>query len=186
MLRELLARAVLGREDQLRRREVLGGQRRTVLAHRREQAGEGGAGGLVVPRGDGGLELCVDRVQAVKQLVGDLVLPLFLDTDDHRGAPSVGGSVACFATPSAAGGGCALSLASSTSTSLWLESCESWRSMSSSPLPSAVRSSNVPASCNSPTASARAFMFSVLSTARCIAMPTSAISSPTPLAASEI
>ena len=58
--------------------------------------------------------------------------------------------------------------------------------MSSSPAPSCVRSSNVPAASSSCTASARAFMFSVLSSARCIARPTSAISSPTPVAASEI
>ena len=42
------------------------------------------------------------------------------------------------------------------------------------------------AASSSPTASARAFMFSVLSRARCMASPTSAISSPTPVAASEI
>ena len=58
--------------------------------------------------------------------------------------------------------------------------------MSSSPGPSWVRSSNVPAASSSWTASARAFMFSVLSSARCMARPTSAISSPTPVAASEI
>src|SRR6516165_4767294 len=58
--------------------------------------------------------------------------------------------------------------------------------MSSSPKPSAVMSSNVPAASSSETASARAFMFSVLSTARCIARPTSAICSPTPVAASEM
>ena len=47
-------------------------------------------------------------------------------------------------------------------------------------------SSNAPAASSSSIALARARMFSVLSTARCIAMPTSAISSPTPVAASEI
>ena len=58
--------------------------------------------------------------------------------------------------------------------------------MSSWPEPSCVRSSKVPAASSSSTADARAFMSSVLSTARCIARPTSAISSPTPVAASEI
>ena len=47
-------------------------------------------------------------------------------------------------------------------------------------------SSNAPEASSSSIALARARMFSVLSTARCIAMPTSAISSPTPDAASEI
>ena len=58
--------------------------------------------------------------------------------------------------------------------------------MSSSPEPIVVMSSKAPAASSSETASARAFMFSVLSTARCIASPTSAICSPTPVAASEI
>ena len=44
----------------------------------------------------------------------------------------------------------------------------------------------MPAFSNSSTAWARARMFSVLSTARCMASPTSAICSPTPDAASEI
>src|SRR3979490_797031 len=48
--------------------------------------------------------------------------------------------------------------------------------MSSSPGPSAVKSVNVPAASSSWTASARALMFSVLSSARCIARPPSAIS----------
>ena len=58
--------------------------------------------------------------------------------------------------------------------------------MSSWPEPSAVMSSNAPAASSSSTADARARMFSVLSSARCIASPRSAISSPTPFAASEI
>ena len=49
-----------------------------------------------------------------------------------------------------------------------------------------VRSSNAPACSSSSTADARARIVSVLSSARCIARPRSAISSPTPLAASEI
>ena len=75
---------------------------------------------------------------------------------------------------------------SSSSTMPPAPSSASWRSMSSWPEPSWVRSSNVPAASSSSTADARAFMFSVLSIARCIARPTSAISSPTPVAASEI
>src|SRR3954451_14975547 len=58
--------------------------------------------------------------------------------------------------------------------------------MSSSPGPRAVRSSKVPAASSSSTAAARARIVSVLSIARCMARPTSAISSPTPVAASEI
>ena len=58
--------------------------------------------------------------------------------------------------------------------------------MSSWPPPSCDRSSNVPAASSSSTADARARICSVLSSARWIASPRSAISSPTPLAASEI
>ena len=58
--------------------------------------------------------------------------------------------------------------------------------MSLLPPSSCVMSSNTPACSSSPTAFARAFMSSVFSSARCIARPRSAISSPTPEAASEI
>ena len=58
--------------------------------------------------------------------------------------------------------------------------------MSSCPEPSWLRSSKVPAFSSSSTADARARIVSVLSSARWIARPRSAISSPTPLAASEI
>ena len=58
--------------------------------------------------------------------------------------------------------------------------------MSSCGGPSWVMSSNVPAASSSSTAPARAFICSVLSWARCIARPRSAICSPTPLAASPI
>ena len=58
--------------------------------------------------------------------------------------------------------------------------------MSSCPAVRLSWSSNAPEASSSSIALARARMFSVLSTARCIAMPTSAISSPTPDAASEI
>ncbi len=58
--------------------------------------------------------------------------------------------------------------------------------MSSPPEPSCERSSNVPAASSSSTADARARMSSVLSSARWMARPRSAICSPTPVAASEI
>ena len=74
----------------------------------------------------------------------------------------------------------------SSSTAEAEDSSCNWRSMSSCPAVSESWSSNAPEASSSSIAFARARMFSVLSTARCIAMPTSAISSPTPDAASEI
>ena len=70
---------------------------------------------------------------------------------------------------------------SSTWPLCWI--CESCRSMSS---PCAVKSSSVPEAVSSSTASARACICVVLSFARSIASPTSAMCSPIPVAASPI
>src|SRR5215210_2549385 len=117
--------------------------------------------------------LVVQLVQALAELVVDLVLALSHDPDDHCS------SSFCFSpAPSSP-----FSFASSSST--WL--CdEIWASSRSRLEPCSVKSSRAPASVSSSTAAARACICSVLSRARSIASPVSAISSPMPVAASPI
>src|SRR5215218_1141810 len=170
------------RKDELGRLEVVVVERLALAAHEVQQLLEPRVeAGLVEGRDgadDGVVELVEPRVVAVVEPV----LALVGDPDDHCWPPSP----SCLDCPPEPWPSSAFILASSSSTSLDELSCASWRSMSSWPGPSAVRSSNVPAASSSETASARARICSVLSCARCMARPTSAICSPTPVAASEI
>src|SRR4051794_25372053 len=178
------------REDEVRLGEVLRAERRALAAHELEQLLERLVEAVLVPRFHGGDRVVVQLVEPVRVLVREPVLALGGDPDDH------GLLSGCAGSPSpdsrACGGGVvpwpssAFIRARSSSTA----DCElSWcscRSMSSWPAVSESWSSNAPEASSSSIAFARARMFSVLSTARCIAIPTSAISSPTPDAASEI
>src|SRR3954452_3953477 len=184
LLARLLEGEVGGREDELRRLEVVVRQRLALGADEVQQRVEGTAEAVLVGGPHGAHHGIVELVQPGVVGVVAAVLGLVRDADDHCVAPpspSWPFGAALSPEPSSA-----FILASSSSTSLDELSCASWRSMSSWPGPSAVRSSNVPAASSSDTASARARICSVLSCARCMARPTSAICSPTPVAASEI
>src|SRR5579859_5491096 len=201
---DVLHRAVRGREDHIRPLETVVGHLLPVPAYEVHHLLKDLAELLLVTGLAGGHGPVVQLIQRLDVVLQQLVLALRGDPDDHCAEPCEGSeagaaSPACRApesppapAPSSPAGGelpvpsSAFIFSSSASTSVELESCLSWRSMSSSPEPSWVRSSNVPAASSSPAAWARAFMFSVLSSARCMARPTSAISSPTPVAASEI
>src|SRR4051794_31100796 len=181
-------RQVRRRQDDVRLHEVLAGERRALAAHQLEQLLEDLVEAVLVARLHGGDGVVVELVQAVRVPVREQVLPLGGDADDHDWLSD------CFWGSSPAPSACgalpwlssAFSRARSSSTADCDVSWVSWRSMSSWPAVSESWSSNAPAASSSSIAFARARMFSVLSTARCMAMPTSAISSPTPDAASEI
>ena len=135
---------------------------------------------------DGGHDGVVELVEPCVEAVVELELAFCRDADDHAGLPSPPARAGPRrrrrtrrrARPSSAparrrpGSGWRAGAAGGR--------CRPGRSRA------AVRSSNVPAASSSETASARARICSVLSVARCMARPTSAISSPTPVAASEI
>src|SRR5690606_37764437 len=114
-----------------------------------------------------GLGLLVEGVQLPEQVVARAELPFAHQPDDH------GFSSSSFWAPPAASS--PFSFASSSSTWLCVEICASSRSSDVSP---EVKSSSVPDSTSSSTAAARACMSSVLSCARWMARPVSAISSP--------
>src|SRR4051794_10778200 len=177
------------RERQIRRGddhvgllEHVVGDGRAVTADEIEQGLERRCEALLVPRLDGGHDLVVEVVELVHVLVGELVLPLGRDAHDHAGRSGDGaGAPASSPLPSACGVGVpwpssARNRARSSSTAEAEDSSCSCRSMSSWPAVRLSWSSNAPAASSSSIALARARMFSVLSIARCIAMPTSAIS----------
>src|SRR5215207_3354736 len=151
------------------------------LEHLRPELAEAGLVALL-HGGDGAV---VQLVEAARVLVGQPELPLTGDADDHGAGFSASPCSSAGASPPPDPSS-AFIFESSSSTWAPAPSCASSRSMSSWPWPSWVRSSNVPAASSSSTAEARAFICSVLSSARWIARPRSAICSPTPFAASEI
>src|SRR4051794_14507291 len=182
LLARLDEREVGRRQDDLGGLEVVVVERLALGAHHVQELLERRVEGVLVAAIDGGDGRVVELVEPRVVAVVESVLALVRDPDDHAGPPS--GS--CLAWSPSPVPSSAFILASSSSSSLEELSWASWRSMSSWPGPSAVRSSNVPAASSSETASARARICSVLSVARCMARPTSAICSPTPVAASEI
>src|SRR3954469_14916234 len=192
--RELVPRLV---EGEVRRRDDHVGLLQVVVAepvalppHELEHLLEERVEARLVARLDRGDRLVVELVEAWRVLVGEPVLILRRDADDHR-CPSWG---CCEGVPSSSAGALgaepwpssSLSFSRSSSPTLDEAGWASWRSMSSWPSVRVRLSSKAPAASSSSIAFARARMPSVLSTARCIARPTSAISSPTPVAASEI
>src|SRR3954469_14056589 len=192
--RELLAgldEAEVGRrQDDVGFLELVVGERPAVAAHELEHLLEDLVEAILVAGLHRGHRVVVERVQALGVLLGQVVLPLGGDADDHAGF-SFGAAVSSPAgrVPWAAAlpwPSSAFMRARSSSTAEEDVSSCSWRSMSSWPAVSESWSSNAPDASSSSMALARARMFSVLSTARCMARPTSAISSPTPVAASEI
>src|SRR5690348_14171851 len=131
--------------------------RLAVLANELDQLVERLAELLLVPGVAGRHGLVVELVEHLGVAFGELVLPLGGDPDDHDACPCSAlspepepepepepapSSPALCVDPAPSS---AFILASSESTSLELDSWRSWRSMSSSPAPSWVRSSNVPA-----------------------------------------
>src|ERR671915_423500 len=178
----LLERHVARREDHVRLDQLVVVERVAVARHQLEHLGPELAEADLVALLDRAHGAVVQLVEAVGVLVGQAELALPRDPDDHA-----------FSFPCSSAGesppplpSSAFIFASSSSTCAPLVSSFSWRSMSSSPGPSWVMSSKVPAASSSSTAPARARICSVLSSARCIASPRSAISSPTPEAASPI
>src|SRR5206468_515238 len=190
----LFERHVGWRQDQVRSDQLILAHGPTFAANEVQHAPERRLELLLVRRPAHSDHLIVELAELRPRLFWKLVLSLGRYPDDHGACCSCCGDCFCStpppepapSSPADPAPSSAFIFWSSESTSLEEDSSLSWRSMSSSPWPSAVRSSNVPAASSSPTAPARAFMFSVLSTARCIASPTSAICSPTPVAASEI
>src|ERR1700677_320937 len=194
------------RQDHVGALERIVVELRALRAHIVQQLGEGAVETVLTAPFDDRHDLVLKLVQALGVGIFEPVLVLAGYAHDHRqppaspersaapgsgSSPPPGASAPAGAGAEICGAGApwpssAFILARSSSTAGALDSCLSWRAMSSSPPPSWVRSSKVPAASSSDTASARARMFSVLSTARCIARPTSAICSPTPVAASEI
>src|SRR3954447_4391856 len=173
-------RGVARRHDHVRADELVVGDRTALGRDELEQLLELlSEGGLVVGV-TGRDHRIVQLVQPVALVVGELVLPLARDADDHFSpCSSAAGSSPPFPISD-------FIFASSSSTCWPALSCSSWRSMSSWAGPRCVMSSNVPAFSSSSTAWPRAFIVATLSSARCIARPRSAICSPTPVAASEI
>src|SRR4051794_12019349 len=190
----LLERQVGGRDDHVGLLQHVVADGLAVGADELDEGGEGGVEGLLVSGLDGADDLVVELVEPVGVRVREVVLPLRGDPDDHAGRSWEGAGAGVDAgspEPSAAWGAVpwpssARSRLRSSSTAEAEDSSCSWRSMSSWPAVRLSWSSNAPEASSSSMALARARMFSVLSTARCIAIPTSAISSPTPDAASEI
>src|SRR5436190_15679088 len=89
-LADLVHARVLGRKDQVRRFQGVGGQRRAVGANLVEQAVQRRGEGRLVVAVDGRLELTVQPVQLGGGRVVDAELALAADPDDHGPSPSCG------------------------------------------------------------------------------------------------
>src|SRR6266508_2439300 len=170
----LLEREVGRRHDHIGRRQLGVVERLALVAHSPGQLLELRSEALLVAcleQFDGRI---VELVQSLGRLVGEPELALAHQPRDHRS------SSFCFSpVPSSA-----FILASSSSTCDVEATCASSRS--SCDWSPAVKSSSVPEATSSSTADARACICSVLSFARWMASPVSAICSPIPLAASPI
>src|SRR3954451_19615403 len=165
------------RDDQVGLLELLVVEPLPVAAHQLEHLLEDRVEAALVAAVDRRDRIVVQFVEPLPVAVGEPVLALRGDPHDHAGF-SCWGVASPSPASSACGGGdpwpsSAFMRARSSSTCDEEVSSASWRSMSSPPEPSWRLSSNAPEASSS-------------STARCMARPTSAISSPTPVAASEI
>src|SRR5436189_213922 len=89
-LADLVHTGVLGRKDQVRRLQGVGGQRRALGANLVEQAVQRRGEGRLVVAVDGRLELAVQAVQLGGGRVVDAELALAADSDDHYPSPSCG------------------------------------------------------------------------------------------------
>src|SRR6266566_6171200 len=89
-LADLVHARVLGRKDQVRRFQGIGGQRRALGADLVEQAVQRRGEGRLVVAVDGRLELAVQAVQLGGGRVVDAELTLAADSDDHYPSPSCG------------------------------------------------------------------------------------------------
>src|SRR5262245_59765616 len=180
----LVEREVARRDDEVRRREV---GARQPLALVQDEPGELAEPLLelrLVAALHGGRGLLVDLVQPGLEAVRDLELPLAHHAHDHVACPPF-----CSAPPEGSSPGAdpdpssAFIAASSEST---CDCDEIWASCLSRSVWSVVMSSSAPVATSSSTAAARACICAVLSFARWIASPVSAICSPSPVAASPI
>src|ERR1043165_6579836 len=89
-LADLVHARVLGRKDQVRRFQGVGGQRRTLGANLVEQAVQRRSEARLIVAVDGRLELAVQAVQLGGGRVIDAELALAADSDDHYPSPSCG------------------------------------------------------------------------------------------------
>src|SRR4029078_7317620 len=89
-LADLVHARVLGRKDQVRRFQGVGGQRRTLGANLGEEAVQRRGEGRLAVAVDGRLELAVQAVQLGGGRVVDAELALAADSDDHYPSPSCG------------------------------------------------------------------------------------------------
>src|SRR5205085_9275429 len=162
----LVQREVLRRDDRLLGREVVVGDARPVRAHRLAHSPQELGQPLFVALLDRLSRLLVEVVEALGDLVVDLELALAHQPHDHFS------STFCFSTCFPPAGSSAFILASSSST--W--DCEATAlSCRSRSVWSEVKSSSAPDVVSSSIADARACICSVLSLARWIARPVSAI-----------
>src|SRR5919197_4756828 len=170
----LLEAEVVGRDDQIRRRQVVVRQRLATLPDRLRHEPEHAAEVLLVAVLD-----CLSalRVELVQRLDDVVVHPELAAAAQQPGDHC---SSSFFSPPAPSS---AFIFASSSSTWDDDESCASSRS---SCVWSDVKSSSAPEVVSSSIALARACICSVLSLARWIASPVSAICSPIPVAASPI
>ena len=100
----LRQRGVGHRQDQVARLERVGLVLRPGRAYAVEQRREGGLELLLVARLDGGLDARVEVVERRDRVVGEVVLPLTEDADDHFWSPEdsvVSGSASRISPPSA-------------------------------------------------------------------------------------
>src|ERR671931_601766 len=165
---------VVGRDDQIRRRQVVVRQRLATLPDRLRHEPEHAAEVLLVAVLDRLSALRVELVQRLDDVVVHAELPVAAQQPgDHC-------SSSFFSPPAPSS---AFIFASSSST---CDDDESWASSRSSCVWSDVKSSSAPEVVSSSIALARACICSVLSLARWIARPVSAICSPIPVAASPI
>src|SRR6266508_2929428 len=197
---DLLDGRVRAREHQLGRTQIVFGQLAAGRADAGQEPLQGGLEGVLVVGVDPFLELLVEPVQLLHALLGNLVLPLAHDPDDHlcpSCAGALGGSSAgrssWVGAPWAVSVGAPSCLAvvgppssprmrlSSAST---MTSAEVRFSSASSRSLVCVRLSRAPEAISSSSAPARDCICATLSSARCMARPTSPISSPMPETAS--
>src|SRR6266536_1138373 len=191
-------------EHQLRRPEVVVGLLCPGGADARQQPLQGGAEPVLVVVVDRFEQVLVEVVQLLNARLGNLELPLAHDPDDHRwsswaGAFRVGASAVSPAWSSGAGAGSAVSarppsclaVVGPLSSPLIRESSASTMASAEVRCSSASRRSLVmarlsraPEAISSSSAPARDCICATLSSARCMAMPTSPISSPMPETAS--
>src|ERR671930_891015 len=186
---DLLDGRVRARQHQVGRAKVVGRQLVAGRADAGQQRLQRGGEGLLRAAVGRLQQVLVQAVQLVEVGVGDVELPLADDAHDHRRSSSTAASSAGAAPPPPPLPSCLvvvppsspLMRASSASTA---GSAALRSSSACSRSLEADTSSRAPEAISSSMAPARACIWATLSSARCMAMPTSPISSPIPEMAS--